>query len=87
MPASASIPLKSQLAALRRQERDLEGQLRDLEEEIDELRALHRPIGQRRFAKHDRLREAYWTVKDSLATLQTQLPNGQPNAVPAANDF
>jgi chromosome segregation ATPase len=69
MPASASALLKSQIATLHRQERDIEGQLRDLEEEIDELRALHRPIGQRRFPKHDRLREAYWAVKDRLATL------------------
>ena len=84
---SPRAPIESLLAELSQREKDLHGQLGELGEEIDELRAQHKPIGQRRITRFDQLREAYWTVKHRLAQLQSQRPDWQPPGVTAPGDF
>jgi hypothetical protein len=84
---SPRAPIESLLAELSQREKDLDGQLGELGEEIEELRALNKPIGKRRLARHDQLREAYWTVKLRLAQIQAQRPDWRPPGVSAPGAF
>jgi hypothetical protein len=84
---SPRAPIESLLAALYQREQDLEGQLRELEQDIEALSALNQPIGQRRLAQHDKLREAYWTAKRRFAQLKTQRPDWLPPGVSTPGDF
>ncbi len=87
MQPSPRAPIESLLAELYQREKDLAGQLGELEEEIEELRALNKPFGQRRLTRHDQLRQAYWAVKQRLALLQTKRPGWLPPGVSAPGDF
>ncbi len=84
---SPRAPIESLLADLYQREKDLAGQLGELEEEIEERRALNKPFGKRRLARHDQLRQAYWAVKQRLALLQTKRPGWIPPGVSAPGDF
>jgi hypothetical protein len=84
---SPRAPIESLLADLYQREKDLAGQLGELEEEIEERRALNKPFGKRRLARHDQLRQAYWAVKQRLALLQTTRPEWIPPGVSAPGDF
>ena len=59
---SPRAPIESLLAELYQREKDLAGQLGELEEEIEKRRALNQPFGQQRLTRHDQLRQAYWAV-------------------------
>ena len=87
MQPSPRAPIESLLADLFQREKDLDGQLGELGEEIEELRAMNKPLGQRRLARYDQLCEAYWTVKHRLAQLQVQRPDWRPPGVSAPGDF
>jgi len=84
---SPRAPIESLLAELYQREKDLAGQLGELEEEIEERRALNKPLGKRRLARHDQLRQAYWAVKQRLALLQNKRPGWIPPGVSAPGDF
>jgi hypothetical protein len=84
---SPRAPIESLLAELDQREKDLAGQLGELEEEIEKLRILKKPFGQRRLTRYDRLRESYWAVKLRLAQLRAQRPGWLPPGVSAPGDF
>jgi uncharacterized membrane protein YccC len=84
---SSRAPIESLLAELYQRQKDLDGQLGELDEEIGELRALNKPIGQRRLAKHDRLLETCSTIKQRFDQLQAQQPDWLPPGVSAPGDF
>jgi hypothetical protein len=84
---SPRAPIESLLAELYQREKDLAGQLGELEEEIEKRRALNQPFGQQRLTRHDQLRQAYWAVKQRLAQLQAQRPGWLPPGVSAPGDF
>lgn len=84
---SPRAPIESLLAELYQREKDLAGQLGELEEEIEERRALNKLLGKRRLARHDQLRQAYWAVKQRLAQLQPKRPGWIPPGVSAPGDF
>jgi len=84
---SPRAPIESLLAELHQREKDLAGQLGELEEEIEKRRALNQPFGQRRLARYEQLREAYWAVKLRLGQLQAQRPGWLPPGVSAPGDF
>lgn len=87
MQPSPRAPIESLLAELYQREQDLAGQLGELEEEIEKRRALNKPFGKRRLARHDQLREAYWAVKLRFAQLRAQRPEWLPPGVSAPGDF
>lgn len=84
---SPRAPIESLLADLHQREQDLAGELSELEEEIEERRALNKPLGKRRLARHDQLRQAYWAVKQRLVQLQAKRPGWLPPGVSAPDDF
>ncbi len=84
---SPRAPIENLLAELHQREKDLAGQLGELEEEIEERRALNKPIGKRRLTRHDQLRQAYWTVEARLSLLRTKRPEWLPPGVSAPGDF
>jgi len=57
-----------------------------LDEEIGELRALHRPIGQRRLARLDQLLADCAAVQQRLDDLHTPPPKRLPPGVAAPGD-
>ncbi len=84
---SPRAPIECLLADLWQRQKDLEGQLGELQEEIGERRALHRPIGKRRLEKLDRLLLTLDTVKEQSERLQARQPNWLPPGVSAPGDF
>jgi len=84
---SPRAPIENLLAELFQREKDLDGQLGERGEEIEELRALNKPIGKRRLTRHDQLRVAYWTVKGRFAQLQAQRPDWRPPGASAPGNF
>ena len=87
MQPSPRAPIESLLADLWQRQKDLDGQIGELEQEIGELRALHRPIGKRRQEKLDQLLLTLDTVKEQFERLQAQRPDWLPPGVSAPGDF
>jgi uncharacterized membrane protein YccC len=84
---SSRAPIESLLAELYQREKDLDGQIGELDEEIDQRRTLNKPIGPRRLAKLNRLLETLRTVKQRFDKLQAQRPDWLPPGVSAPGDF
>ena len=84
---SSRAPIESLLAELYQREKDLDGQIGELDEEIEQRRTLDKPIGPRRLAKLNRLLETLGTVKQRFDKLQAQRPDWLPPGVSAPGDF
>ncbi len=87
MQPSPRAPLESLLADLYQRETDLDGQLGELNEQIEGLRGMNKPIGQRRLAKFEQLREAFWATKLRIAQLKAQQPDTLRRDGSAPGDF
>ena len=87
MQPSPCAPIESLLAELYQREKDLDGQIGELDEDIEQRRTLNKPISQRRLAKLNRLLKTLGTVNQRFAKLQAQRPDWLPPGVSAPGDF